>query len=317
MKAAGLIALLLLVATSCGHESAPSAHSPSPTTQTPGLPVALTDRLEAAGLEALALDRSGDAYGLAEVRSDSGSFLIQWADLRAVEVSHVLGQVATDDTTVSFLPPTAPSPRITLLDPAEVISRSPEALAVINGAFFETPGEPTSRLAFPLALGGKVISGGSSPYGPGRPGAADERWGQPLRALGLDTLVHVETYDSATGAPLGENGYTAALVSYAPDAHPSRIATRFHVLGALDIDDDGTTETLVIVTSDGRTRIGAAVSLLTRLGVSPETFVAIDGGASVLVWNSRTGTLHEPAPAGGRAPQALPHYLVFTLRDAP
>lgn len=320
MRAASALTPLLLVASllaACGRDPLPPDHAPPTESHSLGLPAALAHRLETAEIHALTLDRSGEAYALVQIRSDSGNFLMQWADLQAVEVRQVLGQVVAGDGTAGFFHPTAPSPAVTLLDPAEAISRSGHALTVMNGAFFETPGQPTSQLAFPLARRGSVISGGSSPYGPGRPGAEDERWGQPLRTLGLDTLVHVTAYDPASGSPLGEAGFGEALVSYAPSAHPSRIATRFHVLGALDADDDGTTETLVAVTSDGRTRIGAAVSLLTRLGVSSETLVATDGGASVLVWNRRVGHLHEPAPAGGRNPQALPHYLAFALRGAP
>ena len=298
----------------------PASADPAPFEDV-GLPAAFAAALARAGVEGRALDRSGDAWAIAEVTSDSGSFLVQWADLGAVAVEQVLG-AETAAGPRGFYHPTAASPPFALLDPADVVRPMWDrgALSVMNAAFFETPGQPSSPIAFPLAIGGRVVTGGSSPYGPGRPGAAGRRWGRPLRALGLDTLARVADYDRRTGAPLGQPGFENAVVSYAPAAHPTRIATRFHVLGALDAKPapapaagDGATETLVVVTSDGRTRIGAAASLLARLGAAPERQVALDGGASVLVWTPRAGTLHQPTPIRGR-PQPLPHYLVFRLR---
>ena len=291
-----------------------SGSEPSPAFEEIGLPTAFQAALAAAGVEGRALDRSGDAWALAEVASDSGTFLVQWADLGAIAVEQVLG-LEDGVGGRGLYHPTAPSPAFALLDPDETVRRAWDrgALAVMNGAFFETPGEPSSQVAFPLAIGARVVTGGSSPYGPGRPGAEAKRWGRPLRALGLDTLARVAEYDRQSGAPLGRPGFEDAVVSYAPDAHPTRIATRFHVLGALDTDGDGVTETLVVVTSDGRTRIDAAASLLSRLGVAAGAQIALDGGASVLVWTPRAGTLHRPSPIGGR-PQPLPHYLVFRPR---
>ena len=267
--------------------------------------------------EAHVLDREGDVYALVRVSSDSGTVLLQWADLRAVAVEHVMGAVADIDAGPGLYHPTAPSPSFALVPGDSVVEEAERsgALAVLNGAFFETPGQPTSQLAFPVARRGEVVTGGSSPYGPGRPGAAAARWRQPLRALAMgDTLAHIAVYDPATGTPLDLPAFAEAVVSYAPEAHPSRIATRFHVLGTLDADGDGTTEILLIATSDGQTTISAPASLLSRLGVTPESQIALDGGASVLVWNRRAGTLHHPTPAGGHDPQHLPHYLTLRLR---
>ena len=129
-----------------------------------------------------------------------------WAPSRS---SRVLGEARPTPGRAGLFHPTAPSPSFALLDPADVVRQSWDggALAVINGAFFETPGQPSSQVAFPLATGGFVVTGGSSPYGPGRPGAAGKRWGRPLRALGLDTLALVADYDRQSGAPLGQPGF--------------------------------------------------------------------------------------------------------------
>ena len=304
-----------------------AADPPAPTVASAdslGLPAPFGARLDRGDLSAYILDREGDAYALVEVPSDTGNVLVQYVDRRGAVVAQILGP-ATDRTPGPGLyHPTAPSPFVEMMPLADVVRQQaadPRLLAVLNGAFFETPGEPATQIAFPVAEAGTVVTGGSSPYGPGRPGADDERWGRPLRALGLgsppgpDTTVSVVPYDPATGAPLADDGpFAEALVSYAPGSHPTRIATRFHVLGALDADGDGRSEVLLIATSDGRTTIQAPVRVLERLGVEPQDMIAIDGGASVFVWNRRAGTLHQPTPAGGRGPQDLPHLLTVRLR---
>lgn len=312
-------ALLIGLALFTGCNRQPEAPPPTVTSaDTLGLPDALASRLDAEGLGAYILDRAGDAYALVEVPSDTGNVLLQLIDLREATVTQILGPVVEGGTEDSHFHPTAASPTVELMEMADVVRQQAaddRLLSVLNGAFFETPGEPTSQIAYPIAENGRVVTGGSSPYGPGRLGAETERWGQPLRALGLaDTVVHIADYDPTTGAPLGDPAFAEALVSLTPDAHPSRIATRFHVLGALDSDGNGTTELLLIATSDGRSTIEAPQALLTRLGVAPEHQLAIDGGASVFVWNRRAGTLHQPAPAGGYDPQHLPHALTIRLR---
>ena len=316
MRLAPLCLLLLAVACEIPDAPGPAASVPA-ASDTLGLPAPFAERLRAAGLEARALDREGDAYALAEVATDSGAVLLQWADLQAVAVRQVLGARVEGGDAASHFHPSAPSPMFGMLAPVEAVRQSGAgALAVVNGAFFETPGRPSTQIAFPLARGGAVVTGGSSPYGPGRPGAEAARWGRPLRALGLGGAVaHVAAYDAGSGAPLDQAAFAEAVVSYAPDAHPTRVATRFHVLGPLDGDGDGAAETLLLATSDGRTTIHAPSALLARLGVAPGAQLALDGGASVFVWNRRAGTLHVPAPAGGHDPQPLPHYLALHLRQ--
>ena len=303
------------------------ASDPPPPTVAPSDSLALTGALARFDGLGTVLDAEGDAYALLDVASDSGRVLLQVIDLRRAVVTQTLGPIADGpgasptaaaDPAASPFHPTAPSPFVEFMPPGEFAwqqSADDRLLAVLNGAFFETPGAAATQLAFPIAENGVVVTGGSSPYGPGRPGAEAARWGAPLRALGLaDSVAHVALYDAATGAPLGDAAFAEAVVSYAPGAHPTRIATRFQVVGALDADGDGATETLLVATSDGRTTIDAPAALLARLGAAPEHQLALDGGASVFLWNRRAGTLHQPAPAGGRGPQPLPHLLTVRIR---
>ena len=318
MRALRLALAVLAGAVGCrqqpaaGGDTPPASGAAAPTSK-------LETRLEAAGLDARTLDAdasgNGEAYALVEVRTPEGTFHVQWADLRRVLVEQVLGDTVRAPEAPGAFHPTAPSPAFAMMAADSVVKRARseadgELLAVMNGAFFETPGRTSTQLAFPVASGGTVVTGGSSPNGPGRPGASGRRWDQPLRVLALGTpAAHIAHYDHASGAPLGAPPFAGAVVSYAPEAHPTRLATRFHVLGPLDTSGDGTTETLVLVTNDGATTLTQTAAVLDALGVAPEARIALDGGASVFVWNRAAGVLHRPT-----GNQPLPHFLTLRLR---
>ncbi|OZC03866.1 hypothetical protein [Rubricoccus marinus] len=310
--------LLLLAALGCapGDPDAPP-NDPAPEVAD-ALASDLQTRLASAGLKAVTLDvASGEgleAYALANVSPSEGAYLVQWADLGQVELEQVLSAMVPAPEAEGFFYPAAPSPAFGMMraDSVVAVARggTGELLAVMNGAFLETPMQPSTRLAFPVASGGEIVTGGSSPNGPGRPGARGRRWDQPLRALAMGTReVRIADVDPASGAPLGADAFADAFASYAPEAHPTRRATRFHVFGALDRDGDGTTETLVAVTNDGTTSIEQTGAVLDALGVAPEARIAPDGGASVFVWNRSSGALHRPT-----GDQPLPHFLTLRLR---
>ncbi|MEM8556411.1 MAG: hypothetical protein AAGG50_01090 [Bacteroidota bacterium] len=279
------------------------------------LPPAFAAHLDTADLATQPLAGDGVGYGLARAQTDSGAVLLQWVDLRHVRLRHVLGVAdTTAEVQPGFYHPTASSPAFALLNGEGIVAtridQHPPARALMNAAFFETPGEPTSALAFPLAVDGTVVSGGSSPYGPGRPGADTTRWGQLLRVLAFaDSTVQVTPYDHVTGEPLGSEPFADAIVSYAPESHPSRVATRYHVLGPLDADPGKRGPILLIATSDGSTTIAPLAALMTRLGVRSETQMTVDGGASVFLWTPGTGVVERPS-----GDQPLPHYLAVEAR---
>lgn len=313
MRASALLAAALVL-SACGDPQA-GTEARAAADSTSGLPPLFAERLARVGGTVEALDRQGDVWSVARVRSDSGAFVVTWADLRGVLVEQTMG-AAFDSTGPGFYHPSVQSHVFRTVAPQTVVAQlrgangDGEALAVINGAFFESPGAGVTQIAFPVSQSGRVVTGGSSPYGPGRPDAAGMRWDAPLRVLGVrDTLAHVADYDASTGAPLGTGPFRDALASYAPTAHPTRIATRFHVAGALDADGDGTTETLLVVTSDGRTTNAAPIDVANRLGVDAAHQISLDGGASVFVWTRRTEALERNA-----YDLPLPHFLTFRLR---
>ena len=301
----------------------------------------LEDALRTAGIEAVTLDAASggegaaggaapEAYALVRAETEAGTFHVQWADLRRVALGQVAGRAVSGSSESGRYHPAA-SPAFATLAADSVVAAARAGgvasgavasgdratgplLAVVNGAFFETPMRTSTRLAFPLALGGEVASGGSSSKGPGAPGASGRRWDAPLRVLALGAReARIGELDRATGevggAPLGSGPWQDALASYAPEAHPTRRRTRFHALGALDRTGDGAPETLVLVTNDGGSRITDTAAILGALGVAPQSQIAPDGGASVFVWNRAAGALHRPSRN-----QPLPHYLTLRLR---
>ena len=319
MRAAG--PLVLLLALSACHPEAPP------------LPADLAARLAGVPGTARVLDAATAAdgrraYALVQIDTpDAGRLWLQWIDLRRVEAVQIIGAADTSRAPgPGFYAPATPSPFFATLSHGEAVARLQRrggALAVVNGAFLETPAAPPTEIAFPVATRGRVVTGGASPYGPGRPGSAAARWGQPLRALVLGgTAAAVVPYDAATGAPLGRA--RDAVVSYAPRAHPTGIAARFHVLGPLAPDARGASGVLLVLTSSGETTIGALAGVLARIGVPEARQIAFDGGASTFVWNRAAGDVTLPArvPArlGPRPPgdgrYTLAHYVGFRLRPA-
>lgn len=279
---------------------------------------ALTEALAAEPGRVRLLDADGGAYALAELATpDSGTVWVQWVDLDSAAVVQVVGVADTSRAAPeSRYLPGAPSPFVSTLSSDAAVARvrsCRRALAVINGAFLETPAAPPTQIAFPLKVAGRVVSGGSSPYGPGAPGSTGRRWSVPLRALILDSAtVRVEPYSAADGAPLTDAAVTDAVVTYAPTAHPAwGLRTRFHVLGPRD------STTLVVLTSSGGSTIGFLAALAERLGVPEPSQVTLDGGASTFLWNRTAGAVTRPVrvPASlGPAPPGdgrytLAHFL--------
>jgi hypothetical protein len=184
--------------------------------------------------------------------------------------------------------------------------------SIINASFFEDY-ERSTRLSFPLKLNGKVITAGSSPYGPiPKPAAAYYRDIQ-LRALIWDnTKATITPYNPANGSPLDRASVRNALVSYAYRDHPAYALAgdpenRYHVLGILNPKDAGKTNRLLIATTN-RATLERAANVLRQQGVKGD-LMTIDGGISTYLWSNRAGDLILPQAADGEKIPSLPHYL--------
>jgi hypothetical protein len=184
--------------------------------------------------------------------------------------------------------------------------------SIINASFFEDY-QRSTRLSFPLKLNGKLITAGSSPYGPISKPADPYYRKVELQALIWDnTKATIAPYNPANGYPLNRAKVQNALVSYRYKDHPAYAlagdpANRYHVLGILNPEDAGKTNRLLIATSDRATLEGAA-NVLRQQGVKGD-LMTIDGGISTYLWSDRAGDLILPQVADGEKVPALPHYL--------
>jgi hypothetical protein len=192
-----------------------------------------------------------------------------------------------------------------------------KVFSIINCAFFEQY-KPSTQLSFPIKLNGKVVTGGSSPYGPVR-----EPGNKYYRNIRLKVLVwdanraYINNYNSATGAPLNKSAVRNAIVTYAAKDHPAKVlgrnqSNRFHVIGTLDKDGKRGDELLLILTVN-RATLDEASRQLRLLGVRSDV-ITIDGGSSTYLFNSRVGNIMAPfaldnSPA--LAIRNLPHYLAI------
>jgi hypothetical protein len=176
------------------------------------------------------------------------------------------------------------------------------AQALINCSFFERY-DPVTELSFPIKRAGRLLTGGSSPYGP-RANPADPRYASVrLKALVWDdTTRKILDYDPTTGEPLKDPKFTDGLVTYKYEDHPATILAGDPVgqyqLLALKPD-----QTLLILTiTQGRMEQGAAVL---RTNGAEGDILTLDGGPSTHLWTKINGTVIATKSI------ALPHYLGF------
>ncbi|MDY6781624.1 MAG: hypothetical protein SW833_03560 [Cyanobacteriota bacterium] len=192
-----------------------------------------------------------------------------------------------------------------------------QVFSLINFAFFETY-RSTTQLAFPVKLNSRLITGGSSPFGPSN-NAADERYRfVKLKALIWDeNTVSIVDYDPESGSPLNSPTVENAIVTYRYSDHPAKILAqnppnKYQLIGTLDKDGLPGDEWMLILTVN-RATLDEGANLLRQLGARGE-IVTADGGSSTLIMNSRTGVLIAPQPVNMvENPNAwkLPHYLGF------
>jgi hypothetical protein len=187
------------------------------------------------------------------------------------------------------------------------------AFSAVNFAFFESYG-PSTALAFPVKVGGRVITGGSGPYGPIAHPRHPYYRTSVLRALTWnERAAAVTRYDPATGAPLNDPGVREGVVTYAYADHPSSALAgdppnRYQLLGVVGVDGS---HTLAILTLD-RASLRAGAQLLRRHGVTGD-ILTFDGGVSTYLWTARNGVLEAPDNNATAAP-TLPHYLCIHHR---
>jgi hypothetical protein len=184
--------------------------------------------------------------------------------------------------------------------------------ALINCSFFERYDADT-ELSFPIKQGGRVTTGGSSPYGP-RPDPADPRYAKVvLKALVWNRQgVMIADYDHKTGGILIDARFPDGLVTYDYKDHPANILAgdpvgRYQLLGVSAPGANGLSTTLYVLTiAEGRMVDGAAL-LANQSAVG--TILTVDGGPSTHLWAGGKENLITTESV------SLPHYLGFRARD--
>jgi hypothetical protein len=174
---------------------------------------------------------------------------------------------------------------------------------LMNAAFFEQYGDST-QIAFPLKINGKIVTTGSSPYGPQKNPKKDYYKNTTLKALVWnETTINIENYNTDTGEPLTGEKYKNAVVSYDYNDHPAKALygdtpNRYHVLGTKN-------NHLYMLTVD-KTSLETAAQQLRVLGIDGD-IMTIDGGVSVFIFNQKKGILALPS----NKEKKVPHYLFF------
>ena len=191
---------------------------------------------------------------------------------------------------------------------------------MINCSFFEQY-QSSSQLSFPIKLNGKVITGGSSPYGPIAQPKDKFYHNIRLKALVWDEKEgYITDYNPATGEPLSDKTVKNAIVTYQYSDHPAKVfggnqKNRYHLISTLDKDGISGDELLLIITVN-RATIDEAADLLRKLGVKSD-IITIDGGISTYLFNSRLGNIMLPQSVSLKDNpefRSLPHYLGFRYR---
>ena len=182
---------------------------------------------------------------------------------------------------------------------------------MINCSFFERY-DPATELSFPIKRDGKIITGGSSPYGPCANPADDRYKIVTLKALVWnERAIQIVDYDHKTGGILNNEAFPNGLVSYDYKDHPANILAgdpvgQYQLMGTFPTRDGGLPDVLFVLTIvKGRMVEGAEI--LKRNGVAG-TILTVDGGPSTHLWTTKHGAVMTTES------KTLPHYLGFRAR---
>jgi hypothetical protein len=237
-------------------------------------------------------------------------------DISKIAIDHIAGDIDPALSKVGDYYPGSKSPAFIRIDAGNVLesyraTHGDKAQALINASFFERY-DPATELSFPIKQDGKIITGGSSPYGP-IDAPKDERYKKViLKALVWnDTSIKVVDYDHKTGGVLNDTAFPNGFVTYDYKDHPANVLAgdpvgQYQLMGTFPKRDGGSPDILFVVTIiKGRMVEGA--EMLKRNGVAG-TVLTVDGGPSTHLWTKANGVLIATES------KTLPHFLGFRSR---
>jgi hypothetical protein len=237
-------------------------------------------------------------------------------DITKTAIDHIALDSGMQTPGMGAYYPASSSPAFIRIDAAAALAsyrriHGDKAQALMNCSFFERYDNVT-ELSFPIKRDGRVITGGSSPYGP-RATPADERYKTvTLKALVWnDRAIKVVDYDHKTGGILNGDAFPNGMVTYDYLDHPANVLAgdpvgQYQLMGTFPTRDGGLPDVLFVLTIiKGRMVDGAAV--LARNGVAG-TVLTVDGGPSTHLWTKANDVVIATES------KTLPHYLGFRAR---
>jgi hypothetical protein len=248
---------------------------------------------------------------------NGGTALLMRYDITNTVIDHICREAPSQNTKIGDYYPNSKSPAFERLDAKDVASaykakHRDRTIIIMNCSFFERY-DPATELSFPIKMDGKIVTGGSSPYGP-CPNPEDSRYkAVTLKALVWnDRAVSVVDYDHTTGGVLNDPNFANAIVTYAYEDHPANVLAgdpvgSYQLMGIKSMGDSKPSTFLYTLTIErGRMVDGAAA--LKRHGVNGSV-LTVDGGPSTHLWLSGLGDIVTTAS------KTLPHYLGFRARS--
>jgi hypothetical protein len=286
--------------------------------------VHLTRRAALAGLSAIAACKPAEVNQATRVDGESlrvdlpngGRAWLSRFDIAKTIIDHIAGEIDTGTSNPGAYYPGSTSPAFERIDAGQVLesyglAHGDKTKALINASFFERY-DGVTELSFPIKQDGKIITGGSSPYGPIETPKDDRYKTVILKALVWnDYAVKVVDYDHMTGGVLNDPAFPNGLVTYDYKDHPANVLAgdpvgQYQLMGTFPTRDGGLPDVLFVLTIvKGRMVEGAAH--LKQNGVAG-TVLTVDGGPSTHLWTQANGHIMSTES------KLLPHFLGFRSR---
>lgn len=271
------------------------------------------------------IEYQGEGGALFSSEKDT-SIRILALDLRKIKISQIVSNPINKTNGNGFYSKNSSSPYFKRYNYSDIIKQAnPNTFAIINAMFFEQYADST-QLSFPIKVNGKILTGGSSPYGPNQNPKHDYYKNAKLLALVFNTnSAKIITYGTSEKNVFQNDDIQNGLVSYNYKEHPAVIfqnnkVTRFLLVGTLhdkSQKNENQYEDEWLIVAIAQKTIGEVADILKNVGVKSE-IMTLDGGTSVFLYGTKFGLKEAPGfdsnSKDSIKARNLPHYLQFDLK---
>jgi hypothetical protein len=190
-------------------------------------------------------------------------------------------------------------------------------LSVSNGVFFEAPTESLlTQLAFPVQVGGVLVSAGGSPTG-----VASNKYPLQVFQIGESTAA-VSPYDPVHDVALADQRYPDQLVTLNYRNHPNvkeypttpeGVKNSYHLITLVKDPLQQARSTVLVISSNYAISIYALARELKRVcrDVSDDDILTLDGGSSISVVDGKGKALVKTGPS-----VRVPLFVGFRLKGS-